>query len=190
MRHSMCVRRQLIWRRPELETQACRSLPLQKRDSVESSVGRAENFWSAEDANEEGGNLLPYIVGRPKPALTRSRCSLLLARATGAPSPRRQAQARPIPQVARRLHPGPAEFLRAADQSTQRTPDQALVSCQATPHHTTPVRGARSWGQKTVKMIQLKVRASISPSLPGRSTLAEQMRQAQTGKLTRPSSSL
>lgn len=40
----MCVRRQLIWRRPELETQACRSLPLQKRDSVESSVRWAENF--------------------------------------------------------------------------------------------------------------------------------------------------
>lgn len=48
MRHGMCVRRQLIWRRPELETQACRSLPLQKRDSVESSVRWAENFGAQE----------------------------------------------------------------------------------------------------------------------------------------------
>lgn len=48
---------------PSWDPGLCRSLPLQKRDSVveSESVGRAESFSSAGDANEKGGNLL-YIV--------------------------------------------------------------------------------------------------------------------------------
>lgn len=52
MRHGMCVRRQLIWRRPELGPRPCRSLPLQKRDrerraSSRRPLGAGGEFSSA-----------------------------------------------------------------------------------------------------------------------------------------------
>lgn len=46
MRHGMCVRRQLIWRRPELEPRPADRCPCRgKRDSLESSVGGARRIF-------------------------------------------------------------------------------------------------------------------------------------------------
>lgn len=125
----------------------CRRETERDRRRVVVRWGRAENFRAHEDANEKGWNLM-YTVYQVD-ALTRSQAYCLLtsaahllvaARGTGTPSPRRQAQARPILQPCRRrrLSSGPGRISEGRPINP-RNPRQTKQSrCVKQQHHTTP----------------------------------------------------
>lgn len=168
MRHGMCVRRQLIWRRPELGTQTSADrCPCRREERQRSTrpLGAAENFRGQLDGwmpMGREGDKVHGVLGYLQLTTHLAQRSLA-ARDAGSPRPR------PRQHGPAAFELGPGRISESLWALADRPPQPKLASCQATPHHTTTPHQYEErgrGGKRRIKMIQLKVSRSSPAPLP------------------------